>query len=55
MGVLILTVFIGLTVVVGGVLFFAWNVHHRAHEHIEQLSLLPLEDDSQPRQRKDRA
>jgi hypothetical protein len=46
MEVLILTVFISLTVVVGGVLFFAWNVHHRAHEHIEQLSLLPLEDDN---------
>jgi hypothetical protein len=62
MEVLILTVFCSLAIVAGGVLFFAWNIHHRAHEHIEQLSLLPLEEDSQPSslsrmqgQRKERA
>lgn len=48
MEVLILTVFVSVVLVVGAVLFFAWNVRQRAHEHIEQLSLLPLEDDSQP-------
>jgi len=59
MEVLILTVFVSLMIVATGVLFFAWNIHHRAHEHIEQLSLLPLEEDSQPSskptQRKERA
>ncbi|MET0385901.1 MAG: hypothetical protein ABW321_08075 [Polyangiales bacterium] len=40
-----LTIFISVTAVVAGVLFFAWNVHQRAHEHIEHLALLPLERD----------
>jgi nitrogen fixation-related uncharacterized protein len=48
MEVLILTVFVSVVLVAGGVLFFAWNVRQRAHEHIDQLSLLPLEEDSQP-------
>ena len=58
MEVLILTVFVSLIIVAAGVLFFAWNIHHRAHEHIEQLSLLPLEEDgpsSISGQRKERA
>ena len=59
MEVLILTVFCSLVIVAGGVLFFAWNIHNQSHEHIEQLSLLPLEEDSQPSsmpgQRKERA
>ncbi len=46
MEVLILTVFVSLMIVAGGVLFFAWNIHQRAHEHIEELSLLPLQEDS---------
>jgi cbb3-type cytochrome oxidase maturation protein len=45
MEVLMLTVFVSLVLAAGGVLFFAWNVRERAHEHIDQLSLLPLEDD----------
>jgi cbb3-type cytochrome oxidase maturation protein len=47
MEVLILTVFVSLVLAVSGVLFFAWNVRERAHEHIDELSLLPLEDDKQ--------
>ena len=46
MEVLILTVFVSIVLAAGGVLFFAWNVRERAHEHIDQLSLLPLEDDT---------
>ena len=46
MEVLILTVFVSLVLVTGSVLFFAWNVRQRAHEHIEQLSLLPLQEDT---------
>jgi cbb3-type cytochrome oxidase maturation protein len=45
MEVLILTVFVSLVLAAGGVLFFAWNVRERAHEHIDELSLLPLDDE----------
>lgn len=45
MEVLILTVFVSIVLAAGGVLFFAWNVRQRAHEHIDQLSLLPLDDE----------
>lgn len=45
MEVLMLTVFVSLTIAACGVLFFAWNVHQRAHEHIDQLSLLPLDEE----------
>ena len=55
MEILILTVFVSLIVAAAGVLFFAWNIHHRAHEHIEQLSLLPLEEEARREPRKDRA
>jgi cbb3-type cytochrome oxidase maturation protein len=43
MEVLMLTVFVSLVLATGGVLFFAWNVRERAHEHIDELSLLPLD------------
>ena len=46
MEVLILTVFVSLVLVAGAILFFAWNVRERAHEHIDQLSLLPLQEDT---------
>lgn len=45
MEVLILTVFVSVVLVVGELLFFAWNIHHGSHDHTERLSLLPLEDD----------
>jgi hypothetical protein len=43
-----LTVFASLVLAAGGVLFFAWNVRERAHEHVEELSLLPLDDELPP-------
>jgi cbb3-type cytochrome oxidase maturation protein len=43
MEVLMLTVFVSLVLAAAGVLFFAWNVRERAHEHIDELSLLPLD------------
>lgn len=46
MEVLILTVFVSVVLVTGAVLFFAWNVRQRAHEHVDQLSLLPLQEDT---------
>jgi cbb3-type cytochrome oxidase maturation protein len=46
MEVLILTVFVSLTLVAGGLTFFVWNVHHGTHDHSDRLSLLPLEDDA---------
>jgi cbb3-type cytochrome oxidase maturation protein len=49
MEILMLTVFASLVLAACGVLFFAWNVRERAHEHIEQLSLLPLDDELDPR------
>ena len=45
MDVLILTVFVSLTLVVFELIFFAWNLHHGAHEHAERLSLLVLDDE----------
>jgi cbb3-type cytochrome oxidase maturation protein len=45
MEVLILTVFVSLTLVVLELIFFAWNLHHGAHEHPERLSLLVLDDE----------
>ena len=45
MEVLILTVFVSLMLVAGELIFFAWNLHHGAHDHSDRLSLLPLEDE----------
>ena len=45
MEVLILTVFVSLVVVAGELVFFAWNIRQRMHDHSQRLSLLPLEDD----------
>jgi nitrogen fixation-related uncharacterized protein len=44
--VLILTVFVSVTLVAGGLTFFAWNVHHGTQDHSDRLSLLPLEEDA---------
>lgn len=46
MDVLILTVFVSVVLVIGEIVFFAWNLHHGSHDHAERLSLLPLEHDS---------
>jgi nitrogen fixation-related uncharacterized protein len=43
--VLILTIFVSLVLVAGELIFFAWNIHHKSHDHAQRLSLLPLEDD----------
>jgi hypothetical protein len=50
-----LTVFVSLVLATGGVLFFAWNVRQRAHEHIDELSLLPLEEELRSPQPKETA
>jgi len=42
MEVLELTVFASVVLGLGAVLFFAWNVRSRSHEHSEHLALLPL-------------
>jgi cbb3-type cytochrome oxidase maturation protein len=47
MEALMLTVFVSISLVAAGLLFFAWNVHAGSHEHSERLALLPLEDDAQ--------
>lgn len=52
MDVLILTVFVSVVLVIGELIFFAWNVHHDNHDHIDRLSLLPLNSDA-PAQDKD--
>jgi hypothetical protein len=46
--VLILTIFVSIALVAGELLFFAWNVHHGNHDHVERLTLLPLERDHDP-------
>lgn len=49
MEVLILLIFVTLCLVVLALLFFAWNVHTRSHEHIDRAALFPLlADDAQP-------
>jgi cbb3-type cytochrome oxidase subunit 3 len=43
-----LTVFASVVLAFSAVLFFAWNVRGKSHEHTEHLSLLPLNDDDDP-------
>ena len=45
MEVLELTVFASVVLGLAAVLFFAWNVRSRSHEHSEHLALLPLASD----------
>ena len=45
MEVLILTIFVSIALVAGELLFVAWNVHTGNHDHLERLTLLPLERD----------
>lgn len=45
MEVLILTIFVSIALVAGELLFFAWNIHNGNHDHVERLTLLPLERD----------
>ena len=46
MEALTLTLFASVVLALSAVLFFAWNVKNRNHEHLEHLSLLPLDDES---------
>lgn len=50
MNVLPLQVFVSLMLVVGAVLALAWSLKQSDHEHADRLSLLPLDDDGQPKQ-----
>jgi hypothetical protein len=43
-----LTVFISIVLVAGELLFFAWNIRNGNHDHVERLTLLPLEHDQRP-------
>ena len=54
MEVLTLTVFASVVLGLAAVLFFAWNVRSRSHEHTEHLALLPLANDEQSRPKKTR-
>jgi hypothetical protein len=40
-----ITLFASVVLAFAAVLFFAWNVLQRSHEHTEHLELLPLLDD----------
>jgi hypothetical protein len=53
--VLILTVFVSVVLVIGELIFFAWNVHHDNHDHIDRLSLMPLNSDAPAKTRTDAA
>jgi hypothetical protein len=44
-----LTVFASVVLGLAAVLFFAWNVRARSHEHTEHLALLPLDSDESER------
>ncbi len=48
MEILILTVFVSMALVLGELVFFAWNVRQGSHDHSDRLTLLPLEDDAPP-------
>ena len=49
MEVLILLIFVTLCLVALGLVFFAWNIKTRSHEHIDRAALFPLlEDDAAP-------
>lgn len=50
MNVLILLLFIGAVLVTYAVGFFVWSVRRGTLQHVDRLSLLPLDDDS-PRTR----
>ena len=45
MNVIILQVFVGLVLVCGALVLFAYSLRGKDHEHAERLSLLPIEDD----------
>jgi len=45
MEVLILTVFVSVALVIGELVFFAWNVRQGTHDHTDRLTLLPLENE----------
>jgi hypothetical protein len=45
MNVIVLQVFVGLVLVCGALVLFAYSVRGKDHEHAERLSLLPIEDD----------
>lgn len=49
MNVIVLQVFVSLMLVLGAVLLLAYSVKHSDHEHADRLSLLPLEEDEQPK------
>lgn len=48
MDVLIITLFSSLLLVLGAVVFFAWTLAARSHEHVDRLALLPLQADQTP-------
>lgn len=48
MDILIVTVFASLMLVAAALVFFAWNLRQRSHEHVDRLTLLPLEDETSP-------
>lgn len=54
MKILILLVFVSLIFVIGAVLSFALSVKNEDFDHIDELSLLPLEEDTHAKQHNDR-
>lgn len=48
MEILILLIAVSLSLAAAGVGFFIWTVKRRTYEHSAELSLLPLELDSDP-------
>jgi cbb3-type cytochrome oxidase subunit 3 len=39
--------FASLMLVVMAIVYFAWTVRERSHEHADRLAILPLQDDQQ--------
>lgn len=45
MSIVVLQVFVSLMLVAGAVTLFVWTVRSRTLDHVDRLSLAPLEDD----------
>ncbi len=50
MDILIVQVFVSLLLVVSGVVLLAYSLKQGDHEHADRLSLLPLDDDTHPKE-----
>ncbi|MCS6856671.1 MAG: cbb3-type cytochrome oxidase assembly protein CcoS [Sandaracinaceae bacterium] len=51
MSVLILTIFVSIVLAAFGMVLFAWSTRIGTFDHLDRLSILPLEDDNKEKSR----